>query len=691
MIIDSWQRHPFLRLLMPLVVGILCGDAFPHVLSAWEYVAGFLLFLFIIGRYKHTGWVYGAAVYLFLGGTGCCLMSWQQGKRVFPFSGKPAVYRVCIREHPEERERSILCRVTLLGEVEQDTVTGCPRNHLFLAYFPKDSATATLRRGDELLVSTRLAPPANNGNPDEFDYARYLRRKGYSGTVYVADGHWRKTGHDASRTVSQVALDYRAKVVGLYRSLGFETDELAVLAALTVGDKEELSDDIVETYSVSGASHVLALSGLHIGFLYALLLFVLRPLWRRWRRLKPLLLLLLVFFLVSFAFFTGLSSSVVRSVVMFSLLAFAGLQPEKPLTLNTLAATAFLMLLCKPVWLFDVGFQLSFSAVAAIVLVQPKLYALWKVDNRFLRYLWGLMTVSMAAQLGTAPLVIFYFSRFSTHFLLTNLWVISMVSLVLYSAVFLLILTPLPFVQHLFARVVEALVHVQNEVLRWIERLPGAAVDDIWLDIWGVLLVYLFLGMTYYGFLRLTVRRICFALLALLAVVSWHSLSIMSNASRQGIAFYSVRGCPVVHCMADNRHSWLACADSLPDMPRLCRALSPHWNRLHLETPRLVAGDYTTSGLSMRNQIVSYAGKRICLLSDNRWRNKNSSHPLSVDYLYVYRVGQGHYCPLPPSEPYVRVSPHTAQAFLSLCSYAETGSYNFLFPLVLRDNLKHSS
>ena len=691
MIIDSWQRHPFLRLLMPLVVGLLCGDAFPHVLSAWEYVAGFLLFLFIIGRYKHTGWVYGAAVYLFLGGTGFCLMSWQQGKTVFPFSGKPAVYRVCICEHPEERERSILCRVVLLGEVEQDAVTGCPRNHLFLAYFPKDSATATLRRGDELLVSARLVPPANNGNPDEFDYARYLRRKGYSGTAYVADGHWRKTGHDASRTVSQVALDYREKVVGLYRSLGFETDELAVLAALTVGDKEELSDDIVETYSVSGASHVLALSGLHIGFLYALLLFVLRPLWRRWRRLKPLLLLLLVLFLVSFAFFTGLSSSVVRSVVMFSLLAFAGLQPEKPLTLNTLAATAFLMLLCKPVWLFDVGFQLSFSAVAAIVLVQPKLYALWKVDNRFLRYLWGLMTVSMAAQLGTAPLVIFYFSRFSTHFLLTNLWVIPMVSLVLYSAVFLLMLTPLPFVQHLFARVVEALVHVQNEVLRWIEHLPGAAVDDIWLDIWGVLLVYLFLGMTYYGFLRLTVRRICFALLALLAVVSWHSLSIMSNAPRQGIAFYSVRGCPVVHCMADNRHSWLACADSLPDMPRLCRALSPHWNRLRLETPRLVAGDYTTSGLSMRNQIVSYAGKRICLLSDNRWRNKNSSHPLSVDYLYVYRVGQGHYCPLPPSEPYVRVSPHTAQAFQSLCSCAETGSSYFLFPLFLRDNLKHSS
>ena len=259
----------------------------------------------------------------------------------------------------------------------------------------------------------------------------------------------------------------------------------------------------------------------------------------------------------------------------------------------------------------------------------------------------GLMTVSMAAQLGTAPLVIFYFSRFSTHFLLTNLWVIPMVSLVLYSAVFLLMLTPLPFVQHLFARVVEALVHVQNEVLRWIEHLPGAAVDDIWLDIWGVLLVYLFLGMAYYGFLRLTVRRVCFALLALLAVVSWHSLSIMSNAPRQGIAFYSVRGCPLsIVWQTTVILGW-----HVPIACRICRVCAVPFLRIGAaciwRLPRLVAGDYTTPGLSMRNQIVSYAGKRICLLSDNRWRNKNSSRPLSVDYLYVSkgvsRWGRGTY------------------------------------------------
>ena len=227
--------------------------------------------------------------------------------------------------------------------------------------------------------------------------------------------------HGSVRTLRQAALDCRDGVVGLYQKLGFDGDELAVLSALTVGDKDKLSDDIIETYSVSGASHVLALSGLHIGFLYILFWYLFRLFWMRWRWLKPCLLLVIVALLWGFAFITGLSSTVVRSVVMFSLLTLSSMQHERPLTLNTLAATAFLMLVCRPFWLFDLGFQLSFLAVMAIVIIQPKLYALWPVKHRLLRYLWGLVTVSVSAQLVTAPLILLCFSRFSTHFLLTNL------------------------------------------------------------------------------------------------------------------------------------------------------------------------------------------------------------------------------------------------------------------------------
>ena len=638
MSIDSFQRYPFLRLVVPLVVGIWCGELFPHVipLGSWLILLGALTIAYLMsGRHYSRSW-YGIVVYLSLFGIGFQLISLQLEQTEYTFADKPAAYKVRIQEKPEIKERSILCRSLLLEEYVQDTVVHPSQSNTFLLYFPKDSMASSLNRGDELMIVAQLAPPRNNGNPDEFDYARYLKHKGVTGTAYVATGHWKVIGQNTSRSLRQMALDCREKVVALYRNLGFGKDELAVLSALTVGDKEELSDDIVETYSVTGASHVLALSGLHIGFIYALFVFLFSLLWKRWRYLKPFLLLLIIVLLWAFAFITGLSSSVVRSVIMFSILALAGLQPEKPLTLNTLAATAFVMLLYHPVWLFDVGFQLSFSAVFAIIVLQPRLSILIPViKNRFLRSVWGLITVSTAAQIGTAPLILFYFSRFSTHFLLTNLWVIPMVSLILYSAILLLVLTPFPWLQQAFSTVVEALVSTQNRVLHWIEQLPFASFDGIWLDVWEVILFYLFIALVYNCLKRYTARRVYLSLFGLLFMVSYYTVSNLLYTPQRSLVFYNVRGCPVVHCMTTGSRSWLACTDSMPDVARLHRTLSPYWNHLRLKEPQVITGDYSIAGLSVRNQILYYAGKQVCLLNDNRWRYKTSAHPIPIDYLYI--------------------------------------------------------
>ena len=637
------QRHPYLRLLMPLAGGIVCGEAFPYTPSDGMWVLGSLFLmgiLFISYRYSFRT-LYGGTVFLFLFCLGGTLAGRQLQQAEYAFSNQTSVYRVSLKEEAEIKERSILFRCALKGEVQKDTFLPNAAEKIFLLYFPKDTASYALRRGDELLIYTRLQPPANNGNPDEFDYARYLVRKGVSGTAYVVAGHWKVVGHDEARTFRQVALDYRKKIVSLYRSLGFGGDELAVLSALTVGDKDELSEDIVETYSVTGASHVLALSGLHIGFLYMLFFLILSPLWQKWGSLKPFLLLLIILLLWSFAFFTGLSPSVVRSVIMFSLLALSTLQMEKPLTMNTLAATAFLMLLLNPVWLFDIGFQLSFAAVTAILLLQPGLYHLWAVKNRFLKSVWGLMTVSIAAQVGTAPLVMLYFSRFSTHFLLTNLWVIPMVTLIMYTAVLLWLLMPFPLLQQGVATALDALVRTQNAVLHWIERLPLASVDHIWMDVWSVLLFYLCFLLGYRALTRRTVTNAYIVLFALLLSVSYHSFTCLTYIPRRSFVFYNVRGCPVVHCLTDNAGSWLVGTDSLPDVSRLQRALSPYWNRLHLEKPMPVSGDFSVKDMSVHNQIISYGGKRICLLSDNRWRNKAAEVPIPIDYLYISKGYQG--------------------------------------------------
>lgn len=640
MIISSLQRHPFLRLLMSFAGGIVCGDALffrsllSDILPVWICSASIVLLIlayFLSNKY-HIRWLYGVAVFLCCFSLGAGMAGECLHRTDIPVFNEAAVYQAVISEEPEVKERSILCRVLL--EEKVGGKTGERYDNTVLLYFPKDSAAA-LRRGDRLWVHARLAPPANNGNPDEFDYVRYLLRRGVSATAYVPAGHWRVMEHETSRTVRQVAADYRGEVVELYRRLGFRGDNLAVLSALTVGDKENLSEDIRETYSVAGASHVLALSGLHIGLLYGFLFWLFSFGWKRWAFIKPFGVLLIILLLWAFAFFTGLSSSVVRSVIMISFFAVASFQSEKLLSLNTLAATAFLMLVFNPLWLFDVGFQLSFAAVASILLIQPRLYHLFTVKQRILRYIWGIMTVSVAAQIGTAPLIIFYFSRFSTHFLLTNLWVILMVTLILYAAITMLVFTFIPILQHWLSLVVDGLLNAQNGALRWIEQLPASSVDGLWTDCWEIILFYLFLLLMFRCWEVRTARSVYLPLCCLLLLVSYHTVSVGLSAPRRSIVFYNVRRCPAVHCFNDNGDSWLACADSVPDIARLRRALAPHWNRHHLPAPRVLTADYITSVFSFRNHIISYGGKRICLLHDGRWRDKASGHPLPIDYLHI--------------------------------------------------------
>ncbi|THG57352.1 ComEC family competence protein, partial [Bacteroides faecichinchillae] len=451
---DNYYLHqyPYIRLIIPWITGVFCGDMFFDNTSVLS--GSILLFCFFVGlsftfyflRRHSLRWCFGISVSALCFMGGWIGITGQLQQSVYDFKDQETVYRVRLTDAPELKERSYLCRVFL--EEYHDSANICPVERKAILYLEQDSSVVRLQDGDELLVSSQISPPVNGKNFGEFDYSRYLMYKGIAGTGYVASGKWTKLSSVSVSSLRLMANSYREKLLALYRKLGFEGDELAVLSALTVGDKTELSESIRESYSVSGASHVLALSGLHIGLLYVLFSYILKLLdvkgGNAGKYLRTLLLLLLLW---SFAFFTGLSPSVIRSASMFSALAVAEVFSRKAISLNTLAAVAWFMLLCKPVWLFDVGFQLSFLAVASILLIQKPIYQLLPVKGWLGKYIWRLMAVSIAAQLGTAPLVMFYFSRFSTHFLLTNLVVIPLVTIILYMAVLMLCLTPFFWLQ----------------------------------------------------------------------------------------------------------------------------------------------------------------------------------------------------------------------------------------------------
>ncbi len=631
------HRYPFLRLLMPLMGGVLLGDyLFSREIyisrSLWVETLCFLFLLFVASYfYKRFSfrWLFGLLVsgWFLLAGTG--IMNLRLQETLFDFPQSEAVYRVTLTDKPEVKARSLLCRV----RTQED-------KHLLL-YLAKDSAGQQLKSGDELLTFARVAPPANNGNPDEFDYARYLLHKGVSGTGFVNKGNWQLIASHSDKSLFRIALSYREKVLAMYRNLGFDGEEFAVLSALTVGYKEELGGDIRETYSVSGASHVLALSGLHIGFLYALLVFGLRILPGRNKGLLFLRTVFIIVALWAFAFFTGLSPSVVRSVIMFSLLALSGLVERKGIPLNTLAVAAVAMLLFNPAWLFDVGFQLSFAAVTAIVLIYPRLYRQIAFSNKALKWGWGLLCISLAAQIGTAPLVMIYFSRFSTYFLLTNFLVIPLVSLIMYVAVFMLLVFPVPVAQGIVASVVKALIETLNSSVRWVEHLPSASIDGIWVDSWEVILFYLSVLLLMFCISSCRGKRVLAFGICFLLTVSYHLVRVIDDRPEQSIVFYNVRGCAAVHCIAADGRSWLAYADSVPDEKRIYRAVSKSWWHQCLKAPVPVMADYSSDDFCVQNHLLTFSGCRVCLVNDDRWKNKTAPQPLLIDYLYLCKGYDG--------------------------------------------------
>ncbi len=633
--------------------------------GAWVYCAALaaLLFLMIavhwLSFFRNIRGCFGFVVFLFCFTLGFGVADAFLNLTFLPPDKEKKVYQVLIDEYPEAKNRSVLCHARLEGTVTEEGMQADGASRSLLLYFPPTSADS-LRRGDRLWIYASLQLPPKYGNPDEFDYARYLLRTGSSATAYVSAGQWMPRGHDASRSLWQMAEDCREEVMAMYARLGIRGDNLAVLSALTVGEKRELSDGIRETYSVAGAAHVLALSGLHVGILYGILAGVFSFL----GRLRTMIFdrnksfaatlgrssscewgkLCLLPCLWAFAFIAGFSPSVVRAVVMCSLMVAGKVylaNVYRVSGINIVAATAFFMLLYRPLWLFDVGFQLSFTTVAAILLLQPKLYGLLTVRRWWIKKLWALVTVSLAAQAGAAPLVVLYFYRFSTHFLLTNLCISIPVILIVCAALLLLLLFPFPLLQQVAGKAVNLLLDAQHAILGFIERLPCASVDGLWMDVWEVSLFYLLLFLLFRVWRLPTARNFSIALCCLLTLVSYHFLTGILNAPRPHIAFYHVRNAPAVHCVERTGRSWLVTPDSLCELSRLRRSLAPHWNKQRLEPPKILTAECDNRYLFLRNNILYYRGQCVCLLNDSRWQHKRSPSPLRVDYLFITRGYKG--------------------------------------------------
>lgn len=284
-------------------------------------------------------------------------------------------------------------------------------------------------------------------------------------------------------------IEQRSRLLDRFADNGIDGDAYAVVAAMSLGDKSALTRDIKDVYSVSGASHVLALSGLHLGIIY--MIFSLFLPMRRWPALSQLVIILMIW---AFVFLVGMSVSVVRSAVMLTVYGLLSIGHREKMSVNALCFTAIAMLMWNPTWLFDVGFQMSFMAVLAILLFVPLINdvfpAEFLMEHRCIKWFWGMVAVSCAAQLGVAPLIALYFGRFSTYFLLTNFIVVPAAFVILWLSLLALIVPPLAYILY-------NIVQLLNAALGWITSLPGSSIDGLNPSVLQVVLVYLLIFCVY--------------------------------------------------------------------------------------------------------------------------------------------------------------------------------------------------
>ena len=341
---------------------------------------------------------------------------------------------------------------------------------------------------DKIMVFENFKEIDKPLNPFQFNYKNYLIKQQVHHQMTIYDGAIIPLNNNKT-SLKGLAHSFRKKINSSLLDNGFEGDELAIINALLLGQRQEISKEIIENYQNAGAIHILAVSGLHVGIILLLLNFLFTPL-ERLKQGKIIKLSIVVLILWAFAFIAGLSASVIRAVTMFTAVAIALATKKEMNTYKTLLISVFFLLLFNPFYLFEVGFQLSYLAVFFIVWVQPKLYNLWKPKYKVIDYTWQLFTVSIAAQLGVLPLSLYYFHQFPGLFFVANLLIIPFLGLILGLGILVILLALFDILPTFIANVYEQVISILNATVGWIGKQESFLFQNISFTIISTILSY---------------------------------------------------------------------------------------------------------------------------------------------------------------------------------------------------------
>lgn len=463
---------PLLRLAVCLMAGIVIGNNVEAGHWLLPVLAGAVVLALLLWKKALLQSVAIAVCFVLLG---WLLTARQKESLRVQWPEEEVKYEAVVLSEPQEKPKTMAVDIMLVKSGQK-----------LKGYFYKDERSRGLRIGDGLSIQSRIRENSN-WHRGSFDYRRYLEIHGFTGSTFVSSWKWQKVrvSLEGLSRLERTKLYFLRLRTRLLKRLAVDEssgDQYAVVAAMALGDKSALTKELKEVYAVTGASHVLALSGLHLGIIYTLLSLLI--IGRRWQMVSQMLIVLCIW---AFVFLVGMSTSVVRSATMLTVYALLSLGYRDKMTVNTLAFTAIVMLMVHPLSLYDVGFQMSFMAVLAILVFMPLLEGLFPTEylltHQSVRWLWSMVAVSVSAQIGVAPLIAYYFGRFSTFFLLTNFIVIPAATLILWLSPVVLLF---PSLAYLLLYIVKCLNTVLGQMAAW----PGASIEALHPTVLQTVMIY---------------------------------------------------------------------------------------------------------------------------------------------------------------------------------------------------------
>ena len=463
---------PLLRLAVCLMAGIVIGNNVEAGHWLLPVLAGVVTLALLLWKKALLQSVAIAVCFVLLG---WLLTARQKESLRVQWPEEEVKYEAVVLSEPQEKPKTMAVDIMLVKNGQK-----------LKGYFYKDERSRGLRIGDGLSIQSRIRENSN-WHRGAFDYRRYLEIHGFTGSTFVSSWKWQKVrvSLEGLSRLERTKLYFLRLRTRLLKRLAVDEssgDQYAVVAAMALGDKSALTKELKEVYAVTGASHVLALSGLHLGIIYTLLSLLIVG--RRWQMVSQMLIVLCIW---AFVFLVGMSTSVVRSATMLTVYALLSLGYRDKMTVNTLAFTAIVMLMVHPLSLYDVGFQMSFMAVLAILVFMPLLEGLFPTEylltHQSVRWLWSMVAVSVSAQIGVAPLIAYYFGRFSTFFLLTNFIVIPAATLILWLSPVVLLF---PSLAYLLLYIVKCLNTVLGQMAAW----PGASIEALHPTVLQTVMIY---------------------------------------------------------------------------------------------------------------------------------------------------------------------------------------------------------